>query len=539
MRTDFIKIYKSVHTWTGILSGMALFIAFYAGALTVFKEPLARWVAPPSVSTPVTLAEAPALISRTLAARPAAARDFELNLQLDESTRQLQWQERAPGQDDHDALGGRHYSASLDASGAAQIEETRPSQLADFIDILHRVVGLPFDNDPSRWLMGLICTLYALALVSGVIVLLPTLVKDLFALRVGKNLKRMWLDAHNVVGLFSLPFHIIMAITAVVFAYHDDIYALQNKLLHDGQLASAFSAQRTAPKQTAPRDPASMLAPLDLLARARDIAPDFSPSALQYVNVTGPRAMVRIWGHDASAPSPRAMGGFIALEPYSGKVLSRDFLPGQQSAANLTLASFFALHFATFGGDSVRWMYFLLALAGAWLFYSGNLLWVESRRKKQRSGEALPAQRRDTQWLAAGTVGVCLGCVSGISLSIVAGKWLYGHVTDLNAWHWYVYYAVFFASIAWAFARGAAQAAVQLLWLAAASTLCIPASSLLGWALPALGLWANTSTAALGVDATALAGALCFMWMARATARRVESGPAASVWSAPAANSAA
>ena len=38
MRADHVRIYKSVHTWTGILSGLALFIAFYAGALTVFID---------------------------------------------------------------------------------------------------------------------------------------------------------------------------------------------------------------------------------------------------------------------------------------------------------------------------------------------------------------------------------------------------------------------------------------------------------------------------------------------------------------------
>lgn len=54
--------------------------------------------------------------------------------------------------------------------------------------------------------MGIVSILYAVALVSGVIVLLPSLIKDLFALRLGANLKRMWLDAHNVVGIVSLPF---------------------------------------------------------------------------------------------------------------------------------------------------------------------------------------------------------------------------------------------------------------------------------------------------------------------------------------------
>ncbi|MDP5239640.1 PepSY-associated TM helix domain-containing protein [Uliginosibacterium sp. 31-16] len=531
MRSDYIRIYKSVHTWTGILTGLALFIAFYAGALTVFKEPLARWVSPPApAALAVSLADSQVLIERTLAAHPAATKGFQLNLELAEhQPARMSWHEREEGQDDHDALAGRHYTATLSTNGSARIEEAQPSQLAEFIDILHRVVGLPFDNDPARWFMGIVASLYALALFSGVIVLLPSLVKDFFALRAGKNLKRMWLDAHNIVGIVSLPFHIVMAITAVVFAYHDGIYALQNRLIHSGNLAGAFVGSPTA--KPAPRDPASMLPPPELLARASALAPDFMPSSLQYVNLGSPRAMVRVWGTTPASLAPRALGGFVALDPFSGKVLNSDFMPGKQNGANLTISSFFALHMATFGGMPVRWMYFLLGLAGAWLFYSGNLLWIESRRKKAQQSGSIPEQRRDTRWLAAGTVGVCFGCISGISLTIAAGKWLNGHVADLNAWHWYVYYAIFFASLAWAFLRGPGRAAVELLWLTALCTFAIPLTSLLAWLSPALGMWAHTST--LGVDLTALAGGFMLLWAARATARRVRSGPADSVWSAP------
>ncbi len=60
MKADLIRIYKSVHTWTGILTGMALFIAFYAGALTVFKEPIVRWATPNPTVSYLPLDETPA-----------------------------------------------------------------------------------------------------------------------------------------------------------------------------------------------------------------------------------------------------------------------------------------------------------------------------------------------------------------------------------------------------------------------------------------------------------------------------------------------
>ena len=60
-----------------------------------------------------------------------------------------------------------------------------------------------------------------------------------------------------------------------------------------------------------------------------------------------------------------------------------------------------------------------MGLAGAFLFYTGNLLWVESRRRKERKGGAVD-QTRATRILSALTVGVPLGCVAGISVTLAA-----------------------------------------------------------------------------------------------------------------------
>lgn len=530
MRSDYLRIYKSVHTWTGILAGMALFIAFYAGALTIFKDALARWAAPPSAvyGQALALEQAPELIVRTLQAQPAAGKDFRLHLAAAEHVPSgLSWQVRPAGADEHDAGAARHYIATLEAAGGLQVTPVAPSGLVSFIDRLHRVAGLPDDKDEYRWVMGAIAVLYALALISGLIVLLPSLVKDFFALRIGKNLKRMWLDAHNVVGIASLPFHLVMALTAIVFAYHDGFYVIQNKLIHEPRPPAVRPASGAAPVL---RDPAQMLTPVQLLARVQALAPSFEASSLQYLQVNSVRAAVRVWGHDPAAHAPRFTGGFVALDPYTGKVLSADFLPGRQSHAYALIGSFFALHFGTYGGLPVRWVYFLLGLAGAWLFYSGNLLWVESRRKKTAAhgadGDAVPAQRRDVRLLAAATVGICVGTVLAISLVIVVAKCL----RPAHDWYGWMYYFVLAAALGWACWRGAARAAIHLLWLAALATLAIPVSSLLGWAWPELGLWGHTSSAALGVDGTALLGALALIWMARATMRRALHGPADSVW---------
>ncbi|GGY43384.1 PepSY-associated TM helix domain-containing protein [Pseudoduganella albidiflava] len=534
MRSELIRTYKSLHTWTGIVAGMALFIAFYAGALTVFKEPLSRWATPPGAhGATVPLGDAPALIAATLAVRPAIADRFRLDLVAEGNGAggmRLSWDESDGSEDDHDRGNDRHFSATLAPDGSVRVAEQRPAKLAEFLDVLHRVVGLPYDTDPNRWVMGVVAALYALALISGVVVLLPTLAKDFFALRLGRNLKRMWLDAHNVIGIVSLPFHVIMALTATVFAFHDGLYAAQDAALYDGKIDALWRAGTPKPPRVAP-DPASLLAPAELVARARAAAPGFEPVALHYARVGKSGANVRVWGRAPTDIARTPEGGFILMDPYTGKIGGTDYTPGLQPGSAATLTSFFALHFASFGGPSVAWAYFVLGLAGAFLFYTGNLLWVESRRRSERAGHGPVEQRRATRWMAAATVGVCLGCICAVSLAIAAAKGLHGVVADPGEWHRLVYYTVFLGAVAWSFVAGAARAGVHLLWGAAIATALIPALSLAAWLVPGT-WWVSADTATLAVDLVAGAGALAFAAMARRTGRRVAAGRSDSVWAA-------
>lgn len=537
MKTEYVRIYKAVHTWVGIVSGMALFIAFYAGALGIFKEPLNRWAAPPQQENRLTpLADAQDLIVKTLGSSPVAVKGFLIYLEdAEHIPARMAWRVRGPGDGEDNASAPITHVAKLDAQGHAQVQAFHGNRLSNFIDHLHRVAGLPADTETNRWIMGVFATLYALALMSGLVIILPSLAKDLFALRLGQNLKRMWLDTHHVVGLVSLPFHLVIALTAMVFAYHEPIYDLQDKTIHAGAKPASSQRPRAATKATVKRAPADMVSPVAMLNTVKAFAPSFEPSFLQYRKVGEAGTEVRVWGKDAAGILPRPRGGFVSLDPYTGKITSSDRMPGKQEGPTLIIHSLFALHMGAFGGVVVQWMYFLLGLAGAWLFYSGNLLWVESRRVRPARGtsdtDMPPPQRRHVQLMANACVGVCLGCVCGISLSIVSAKWMQGHVEDMAAGHQWVYYSVFFAALGWSFWRGAARAAMHLLWLAAAFTLAIPITSMLGWLLPELGFWAHSNTMSLGVDAVGLLGGLCFAWLAQATRQRILFGPLDSIWS--------
>ncbi|MBS0220407.1 MAG: PepSY domain-containing protein [Proteobacteria bacterium] len=530
IRADIVKLYKAIHHWIGISCGFALFIAFYAGALTMFQEPIARWASPPAVGVAaVPLDDAPRLLELVAAAHPEA-REEGITLHLrghENEPARVTWKEDVPHQagQPHEHV---HWWATLKPDGTLLAKQEEPSELAEFINRIHMRVGIPLPW--GSYFMGVISLLYGVALIAGVIVLLPSLTKDFLALRVGHNLKRMWLDAHNVVGITALPFHLVIAVTATAWGFGGPLWSAQESVIFGGKqkivMKRDFFEHYAAPRPTG--EAGVMMPPAQLLLRLNDQVPDFEPKVMVFKNFGDKAAAVKFVGAERGYVGDTSFGGVI-LSAVTGKLI-KDNIASRQDPDRRASTVFYALHTGEYGGITIRWAYFFLGFSGAWLFYSGNLLWIETRRKRARKGGEVE-QSRSTRLLGSGTVGVCLGCVAGLSLTIVAAKWLHGRIADLNHWHEIIYYAVFFASIAWAFACGAARSAVHLLWLCTVATIAIPLTTLAALLFPALGMWAYGSAATIGVDVVAFIGALCFAWMAIATARRIKHGPADSIWS--------
>ena len=392
------------------------------------------------------------------------------------------------------------------------METGGPSPVAQFVDVLHQQVGLPFDHEIAMPIMGVIALLYFIAIVSGLAVLLPSLVKDLFAVRLGRNVKRMWLDLHNVLGLFSLPFHIVIALTSVVFAFHDQFYDAQSRMFGGPPMPARAEVSEQAP-------PPPLMAPAQIAARVREQAPGFEPKALTYGHGRDGQVSLRVTGSDIRYMQRGPDFGAALLDPATGDITEKDYLPGHQGGLGAAISSFFGLHFGSFGGAPIRWSYFLLGLSGAFLFYTGNLLWVESRRRRERKSGAVE-QTRATRILGALTVSVPLGCIAGISATVAAAKPL--GLSASTGIHSAIYYAVFVSFVLWSLIRGAARSGIELMPATAAAMLLIPLASAASMAShpPIHG--------AVDVIAAVLALVLLLGW--RSARRRAATGPRDSVW---------
>lgn len=539
MKAQTLRDYLAVHTWVGIVSGLLLFIAFYAGAFSMLEPEITRWTQPAGARDISN--DADAAVKRFFETHPKAQGNLSVQLPNEHGQPLLL---RYSQRDRHEWL-ELGQDGQLRKPGLAAEDD----QSGNFVDYLHRKAGLPIPLDWAEPVIGVVSLLYALALISGVVVLLPSLVKDLFYLRLGANIKRKWLDVHNLLGVTSLPFHIVIAASAAVFGLHDLIYLAQDKIVYrDGLRQTAARDMPPRPSVQAP--PADWLPPSAVVARVREQAPGFEPNGLRYAGLGTPRGMVLVAGDDPRHFKRGARDGFAMVDPVDGRIFDSSYMPARAEGALATgVVTLFSLHFGSFAGDVGRVLYVLLGLSGALLFYTGNLLWIESRTKRQRQAPAVVTRPRHVRVMSALTVGVCLGCAAALPAALVAARWLAPWASDIDQVHQGTYYAVFAAALLWALWRGTATAAPALLWAAALGNALVPLSTLLldasglGW--PAAlarprdpGFWL--------LELLCAALALFFAWLARrqggaaqAVAAATRPHPASAAQVAPALNTAA
>lgn len=197
-------------------------------------------------------------------------------------------------------------------------------------------------------MFGVVCILYGLALVSGVVIYAPVFLKDLFALRLGRNIKRFWQDAHNVVGVLSLPFHVIFAWSGAVLTIGFLMLAPFQFLVFENKLLTVLEADFELAPHVEPAGVSKPMLPVAELVRRADLAlPGLATESLFYHDAGDANVQVTAYG----ALPQRTLNGFggVALNGASGEIIKalgpKDFPPGMAMLRGLQ-----TLHCGNFGG---------------------------------------------------------------------------------------------------------------------------------------------------------------------------------------------
>ena len=192
-----------VHVWVGLLVGWLLYVIFFSGTLSFFKEELRFWAWPSAHFSQQTNESVKAAGDYLEKVSPNAIH-WTIDLPSERSPLAfIHWYN--PGE--KIKKGGGHRIWLDTVSG-----ETRTPEDSRLFDIVYRMhlelQGLP--GRTGRMVTGAIALLLLVTLVSGVITH-KKIFTNFFTFKKNKGV-RSWQDLHNVTAVVTLPFYLIVSI---------------------------------------------------------------------------------------------------------------------------------------------------------------------------------------------------------------------------------------------------------------------------------------------------------------------------------------
>jgi len=363
MKSSFTQSMAWLHNWSGLLFGWILFLIFLTGALSVYVSEITGWMQPEvrggaAGSPQHSLALAEAHLRKYATDAP----EWEVGLPTP----------RRPLIDAHfKTAGGEEIEHILDPA-TGKLLTPRATDGGDFFNELHYELR---GGVPGRWFVAMVGVVLVALIITGIIIH-KRIFKDFFTFRPGKG-QRSWLDGHNLAGVMTLPFLLMIAYTGVMIS--SLFYAPVG-------VQARYDGDRRAPRAAAMKDftrPA-----LDRPATALPLTAFYEPGnaaigkadlfAIRHRGDAGAFVQVMRRGDWRIA----AVADHAAFDATTGKRIGvqKDWHPAVYAYRWMV-----GIHMAQFGGWQIRLVYFLSGLIGCVLIATGVVLFVV-KRKARASG---------------------------------------------------------------------------------------------------------------------------------------------------------
>jgi uncharacterized iron-regulated membrane protein len=359
-----VRILFSIHAWAGIVTGLLLFVVCLSGAIVVFKHEIDLWANPsvaalPRVAEPAPLARVEA---SARAARPAAR--IESIWPPDAvSPAYMVFVRHADGTREKLAV----------RADDARVAGTVDSQLGQYLRSLHVFLFVG-----PRWIVGFLGVAMLVLIATG-FVIHRKILAELFTHRWRHSLRTLFSDTHKAAAIWGLAFHVVIAFTGAWLGLKPVFVGAWQALSPPAAVARA---------EPAPIADAAGRADLDALAAAaRAAVPGMALRFIAWTSSDSGEPGVRFSGPLADHLASNAHV-LVALDDAAVLEVLDPRTAGFWTVVDGLMEP---LHFGDFGGIWLKWLYFVLGLAPAFLSLTGTLLWLDKRHEAEAGVAHAPA----------------------------------------------------------------------------------------------------------------------------------------------------
>lgn len=355
------RILYELHAWSGVAIGLVVHAMFFFGAIALFYEDLACWEdrSQHTFGERGTFEEAFTVGARAL---PADTRTVALYEPEGSSSAYALWYLDPAS----DAWTGLSVDVARGVARARDVHATR------FLFSLHYLWHEAFPI--GRTVAGVAAAMLVLALVTGVVVHLPQLAPQFGRFRPEAKPRVATTDVHKLLGVLGLPFQLVFALTGAVLILGPVFASAYAGPVFGGRDAPIRAARRSRP--TLVDEPSPVAGGLDAqLAVARRAMRGFEPRSIRFEDYGTDDATIEVAG-----PVPGAFSGegTITFRASDGAMVATDG-PRVETAIYGVRRVVTGLHYAKYGGASLRVLYALLALGTSATALTGMFLWLMRR----------------------------------------------------------------------------------------------------------------------------------------------------------------
>lgn len=404
------NIFFHLHTVTGIVISVLLYVIFFAGSFSFFRNDIIAWERNEPVSDHQQFAFD---VDRALDTLETRYNLFGRNIFFHKHApeKRVAVSLSAP----KDSLLGKDDAFSyMHPETFKAYEYEKSYTLGEFLYRLHFFAQIPYPV--GYYLSGFTALFFLFAIFTGILVHWKKIISNFFLFRPWEKLKTVWTDAHTVLGTIGLPFQVVYAVTGAFFMINIVLVVPSLALLYDGDEDKFYrDLGYGEPTYTFEGRPLHERPSLNYFVSYVDgLWNDFEISEVTIYNHADENMHVVVGGETGHATKFTGLGQVTFHASTRQVVAQKDpFLP--TSYLDGVKGALYHLHFGDYGGYAVKGISFLLGLVTCFVIITGILIWLEARNKK-----SIPEQqRRFNQRLANIYLAICLTMYPVTALSFI------------------------------------------------------------------------------------------------------------------------
>ncbi|WP_082632370.1 PepSY-associated TM helix domain-containing protein [Algoriphagus resistens] len=412
MSNRIYNILFHTHTISGIVISVALYVIFFAGSFSFFRDEIVSWERNEPLSEGWMLQEMDFdRVLDTLDERKGISkRDISFNQHYDEqrtgvsisAPKDAKIKEGEGGR----GRGGRGDFFYMNTNDLNTYDYQKSYSFGEFLYRLHFFAQLNFFGRSGYLLAGIIAFFFLFAVVTGVVVHWKKIISNFYVFRPNNSIKNLWTDAHTALGIIGLPYQFMFALTGVYIIVGLSIMSPSIiSYIYEGNQEKAYDDFGfNSPKFEFAGKPLERdFSVNELLDQTKQKWPEFHVHNASIFNYGDENMHVQFTGK-SDFNKKFASAGTLIYRVSDGAIVTEESPFHKVSYLDGARAVILRLHFGDFGGKGLKLVYFALGLLTCFVIISGVMIWLVARDKKHVS----PAKRKFNAWLVWFYLAGCL-----------------------------------------------------------------------------------------------------------------------------------